>query len=69
MRQRSIWIKVSIAYQQNRKVKKKNKNPNAFTDYSQTIEKIYENLEDCHPTRKRKMLIVFDNMIEGMEAN
>ena len=35
----------------------------------QTIDNIYENLEDCNPTRKRNLLVVFDNMIEVMGSN
>ena len=37
-------------------------------NYSQTID-IYENLEDYNPTKKRKVLIVLDDMIADMEAN
>ena len=43
------------------------KNPKAFCDYSQTID-VYENLEDYNPTKKRKVLIVFDDMIADMET-
>ena len=39
------------------------KNPKAFIDYSQTINDVYENLEDYNPAKKRKVLIVFDDMI------
>ena len=42
---------------------RKLKNPKAFSDYSQTIHDIYENLEDYNVTKKRKVLIVYDNMI------
>ena len=45
------------------------KNPKAFIDYSQTIDYVYENLEDYNPTKKRRVLIVFDNMIVDMESN
>ena len=38
---------------------KKFKEPKAFTDYPETNE----NLEDYNPTNKRKVLIVFDDMI------
>ena len=48
---------------------KKLKNPKAFFDYSQKIDDVYENLEDCNPTKKRRVLIVFDNMIADMESN
>ena len=48
---------------------KKLKNPKAFIDYSQTIDDIYENLEDCNSRKKRKVVIVFDDVITDMEAN
>ena len=52
------------------KVRIKNlKNPKAFIDYSQTIDDVYENLEDYNPTKKRRVLIVFDDKIEDMESN
>ena len=41
----------------------------ALIDYSQTTDKVYENLEHHHSTQKRKMLIVFDYMIAHIEAN
>ena len=48
---------------------KKSKNPKAFIHYSQAIGDVYENLaEKSNPTRKRKVLIVFD-MIADIEAN
>ena len=39
----------------------------AFINYSQTIDNVYENLEDYNPTKKR-VLIIFDDMIGDMEA-
>ena len=48
---------------------KKLKHPQAFIDYSQTIDDVYENLEDYNPTKKRKVLILFGDMIPDMEAN
>ena len=41
----------------------------AFVDYSQTIDNVYENLEDYNPTKKRRVLIVFDDVIADMESN
>ena len=38
-------------------------------DSSQTIDDVYENLEDYNPIKKRKVLILFDNMIADMDAN
>ena len=45
------------------------KNPKAFIYYSQTIDDVYENLEDYNPTKKTRLLIVFDDMIADMEFN
>ena len=45
------------------------KYPKAFIDYSQTIDGVYENLEDYNSTKKRIVLIVFDDMIAVMESN
>ena len=45
------------------------KNPNGFTDYSQTIGDVYENLEAYYPTKKRKVLILFDDIKADIEAN
>ena len=45
------------------------KNPKAFIDYSRTIDDIYENLGDCNPAKKRRVLTVFDYMIADMESN
>ena len=44
------------------------KNPKLFTDNSQTTDGVYENLENYNPTKKRKLLIVIDDMIANMEA-
>ena len=45
------------------------KNPKAFIDYSQTIDDVYEKLEDYNPTTKRRVLIGFDDMVTYMEAS
>ena len=45
------------------------KNSKALVDYSQAIDDVYENLEDYNPTKKRRVLIVFDDMIADMESN
>ena len=45
------------------------KNPKVFIDYSQTIDDFYGNLEDYNPTKKRRALIVFGEMIADMESN
>ena len=41
----------------------------AFIDYSQTTDNVYENLEDCDPTKKRRVSVVLDDMIANMEFN
>ena len=40
----------------------------AFIDYSQTIDDVYKNLKDYNQTKKRRVLIVFDDMIADMES-
>ena len=45
------------------------KNAKPSIDCSQTIDDVYENLEDYNPTKRRRMLIVFDDMIADMESN
>ena len=45
------------------------KNPKEFIDYSQTIDDFYENLEYYNPTEKRRVLIMFDDMMADMESN
>ena len=48
---------------------KKLKNPKTFIEYAQTIDDVYENLEDYNPMKKRKVLIVFDDTIADMKVN
>ena len=45
------------------------KNPKTLFDYSQTTNDVYRNLDDCNPTKKKRMSIVFDDMIINMESN
>ena len=45
------------------------KNPKAFIDHLQKIDDAYENLEDYSPAKKRRVLIMFDDMIADMESN
>ena len=44
-------------------------NPNTFTECSNTMDDIYENINDYNPIRKRKKLIVFDDMIADIMGN
>ena len=48
---------------------KKLKNLKAFVDCLQTIDDIYETIEDYNPTKERRVLIVFDNVITDMESS
>ena len=45
------------------------KNSKVFVDYSQRIDHVYESLEDYNTTKKKIVLIVFDDMITDMESN
>ena len=42
---------------------------NTFTQYSNTMDDIYENIDDYNPNRKRNILIIFDDMIADIMAN
>ena len=44
-------------------------NPNAFIECSNTMDDVYENINDNNPIRKRKKLIVFDDMIADIMTN
>ena len=48
---------------------KNGKNTKAFIDYSQKTNDVYETLEDYNTTKKRRVLIVFNNLIADMESN
>ena len=37
--------------------------PKAFTEYSKDMQDIYKNIDEYNPGRKRKVLILFDDMI------
>ena len=43
--------------------------PNAFIEYFNTMDEIYENIHDYNLNRKRKILIVFDGMIAYIMTN
>ena len=45
------------------------KDPKTFTEYSNDMEVVYKNIENYNPGRKRKILIVFDDMIADMINN
>ena len=41
----------------------------AFIEYSNNMDDIYKNIEEYNPNKKRKILIVFDDMIADMLNN
>ena len=43
--------------------------PNAFIECSNTMGDVYENINDYNPSRKRKKLIIFDDMIADFMTN
>ena len=43
--------------------------PTAFIEYSNTMDVVYKNIDDYNPKRKRKNLIVFDDMIADFMTN
>ena len=42
---------------------------NAFIECSNTMDDVYENIDDYNPSRKRKILIVFDDVIADIMSN
>ena len=40
--------------------------PDAFIESSNTMDDVYENIDDYNPCRKRKILIVFDDMLQTL---
>ena len=47
---------------------KHEKNSKGFIDCSQSTDDVYENLEDYNSKKKRKVVIVFEDMVANMEA-
>ena len=45
------------------------KDSKAFMEYSNDMQDVYKNIEDYNPGKKRKILIVFDEMIADMTNN
>ena len=45
------------------------KDPRAFIEYSNDMQDVYKNIEDHNPGKKRKMLIIFDDMTADMINN
>ena len=45
------------------------KDPRAFMEYSNNMQDVYKNIEDYNPGKKRKISIVFEDMIADMINN
>ena len=43
--------------------------PSAFIEYSNAMDNVYNNIDDYNPKRKRKKLIVLDDMIADIVTN
>ena len=43
--------------------------PNAFIECSNTMDDVYENIDDHNPNKQRKILIVFDHMMAVIMAD
>ena len=43
--------------------------PNSFIECSNTMDDVYENIHDYNSSRKRKILIIFDDMIADIMTN
>ena len=43
--------------------------PEAFIEYSNDMQEVYKNIDDYNPGNKRKVLIIFDDMIADMINN
>ena len=42
--------------------------PHAFIEYSNTMDDVYNNIDDYNSKRKRKVLTVFDDMIADISS-
>ena len=58
----------SIKKRENAGIKNLN-DPNVFTEYSNTMDDVYNNFDVYNAKRKRKNLIVFDDMIADIMTN
>ena len=60
--------KILIKKRENAGIKHLN-DPNAFIKCSNTMDDVYENIHDYNSSRKRKILIIFDDMIADYMTN
>ena len=43
--------------------------PKVFIKYSNDVQDVYKNIEECNPGKKHKVLIAFKDMIANMFSN
>ena len=67
-RQRSVQMKVSIVFNGREKVRIKTLKSQSIHQLFIPIDDVYQTLEDQNPTKIRRVLIVFDDMIADMES-
>ena len=48
---------------------KRLEDPESFIEYSNNIQDVYKNKEECNPGKKRKLFIIFNDMIADMISN
>ena len=63
-----LKYKILIKKREDARIKHLN-DSNAFIECSNTMDDIYENIHDYNSSRKRKILIVFDDMIADIMTN
>ena len=68
--QSDIFNKISIIINKCESVSLKHlEDPKTFIQYSNDIYDIYKNISEYKPSKKRKILLVFDDMISAMLSN
>ena len=64
----NFWLNKRNDKRKNAGIKHLN-DPDEFIECSNTMDDVYENTDDYNPIRKRKILIVFDDMIADIMSN
>ena len=65
---REPWYEYLIKKRKNAEIKDFN-DLNALIECSNTLDDVYENIDDYNPSRKRKILIVFGDIIPDVKSN
>ena len=60
--------KILIKKREDEGIKRLN-DPNAFIEFSNTMDDVYENIHDYNSSRKTKIVIIFDDMIADIMTN